>query len=70
MNEADEETQMKNEFRLVCEITNSENPIDDQQVKFLRKLNEDDLEYFKDEFCHVCMWFVKSVSAGLSGKLT
>lgn len=47
MNERDSN---KDGFRLVCPLTNSENPLMESEAKFLRKLSDDDLEFFRTEF--------------------
>ena len=49
---------------LLADITNSENPVDEAQARNLRKLSPDDLDYFQNEFCHVVIWFIESITRG------
>ena len=40
-------------FKLVCPLSNPENPLDESEAKYLRKLKQDDLEFFSKEFFFV-----------------
>jgi hypothetical protein len=54
-------------FVPVAPIINVENPIDAAQQKHVRKLSEGDLKYFETEFCYVVTFFIRGVTAKLSG---
>mmetsp|Transcript_11084 Transcript_11084/g.16862 ORF Transcript_11084/g.16862 Transcript_11084/m.16862 type:complete len:171 (+) Transcript_11084:555-1067(+) len=48
-----------------CAVTNPENPLDEAEKKFIRKLSEDDAAFFKDEFHLIVSEFIESISYGL-----
>lgn len=54
-------------FRLVCPLSNAENPLDESEAKFLRKLSDDDMDFFRTEFYLVVRQFVRSIGQGLDG---
>ena len=50
---------------LLCPLTHQENPLDESEKKFIRKLSEDDMQFFKNEFYVIVMQFIRAVSSGL-----
>ena len=46
-------------------LINEENPIEQQEVKYLRELSKDDLDFFKKEFPIVVSWFINQITKGL-----
>lgn len=59
----------KEGFQLLAEVTNSENPIDEHQAKYIRTLSEDDSVFFENEFCQTLIWFVETVTQGHKGAI-
>ena len=57
-------------YEKLAEPINPENPVDEKQQKHLRKLDDDDLAYFRSDFCHVVVWFIESVTQNLEGALS
>ena len=57
-------------FKLVCPLSNPENPVDEAEAKYLRKLKEDDLEFFNKEFFFVVRQFIRSIANGLDNTMT
>jgi hypothetical protein len=52
-------------FKLVCELSNPENPLEEKEKQYIRHLSEDDMDFFKQTFSSVVVEFIKSISSGL-----
>ena len=55
----------KENFKLVCELSNPENPLEEKEKQYIRHLSDDDMEFFKNVFSLVVVEFIKSISSGL-----
>lgn len=58
------------DFPLMAPLINEENPIEQQEVKYLRELNKDDIDFFKKEFPIVVSWFINQITKGLEKVIT
>ena len=52
-------------FKLVCELSNPENPLEEKEKQYIRHLSDEDLEFFRDVFYLVVIEFIKAISGGL-----
>ena len=52
-------------FKLVCPLTNTENPVEDKEKEYIRHLTEDELTFFRSTFYLVMVEFIKSVGSNL-----
>jgi hypothetical protein len=52
-------------FKLVCQLSNPENPLEEKEKIHIRHLDEGDLQFFEDSFYLVVIEFMKSISEGL-----
>jgi hypothetical protein len=52
-------------FKLVCPLSNCENPLEDKEKDYIRHLSEEDLTFFRQSFYLVLIEFIKSISQGL-----
>jgi len=65
MNEKSVEERQAAQFDLMAPLSNEENPADEHEKRYIRKLNSDDEQFFKRQFCKVVIWFVNNISRGL-----
>ena len=52
-------------FKLVCQLSNPENPLEEKEKIHIRHLSDDDLDFFKKSFYLVVIEFIKAISVGL-----
>jgi hypothetical protein len=52
-------------FKLVCPLSNPENPLEDKEKEYIRHLSEDDQTFFRTTFYLIMVQFIKSISTGL-----
>ena len=52
-------------FKLVCELSNPENPLEEKEKQYIRHLSDDDMDFLKNVFYLVVVEFIKSISSGL-----
>ncbi len=58
------------DFPLMAPLINEENPMEQQEVKYLRELSKDDIEFFKKEFPSIVSWFINQITKGLEKLIT
>lgn len=52
-------------FKLVCPLTNPENPVEDKEKEYIRHLSEDEMTFFRTTFYIVMVEFIKSIGQNL-----
>ena len=52
----------KENFKLVCPLTNAENQLEENEAIHIRHLDEDEVDFFKKEFTYIVIYFIKCVS--------
>ena len=57
-------------FHQVCQLVDSENPIDQAGEQFIRELKEDEKEYFEKDFSGDITRFILAISSGVKGVMT
>jgi hypothetical protein len=52
-------------FKMVCQLFNAENPIDEKEQQYLRELKKHDAVYFETGFAQDLVHFIEGITAGL-----
>ena len=63
------EEKLPDEFKLMAPLFNEENPVDEKEKKFMRKLSDDDIKYFQNDFYQVVVIFIQAITKGVEGTL-